>query len=133
MDRRSFLFGAAASLVAAPAIVRAASLMPVKSVIWWDEINIYGTSPGWAALPTVQELNEMRMKIIQRMTYPGYFINADGSLTQMDTKPDEAALRLFDRCVALTAAAPHLADVDALPVLAGTQAPARLFSHGANG
>jgi hypothetical protein len=33
MDRRSFLTGLGASLVAAPAIVRAAGLMPVRGII----------------------------------------------------------------------------------------------------
>lgn len=32
MNRRNFLFGAAATLVAAPAIVRVASIMPVKAL-----------------------------------------------------------------------------------------------------
>ena len=33
MDRRSFLTGFGASLIAAPAIVRASSLMPVRGII----------------------------------------------------------------------------------------------------
>lgn len=33
MNRRSFLFGASASLIAAPAIVRAASLMPIRGIV----------------------------------------------------------------------------------------------------
>lgn len=33
MDRRSFLFGVGAALIAAPAIVRAASLMPIRGII----------------------------------------------------------------------------------------------------
>lgn len=33
MNRRSFLFGAGASLIAAPAIVHAASLMPVRGIV----------------------------------------------------------------------------------------------------
>lgn len=33
LARRGFLFGAAASLVAAPAIVKACSLMPVRGIV----------------------------------------------------------------------------------------------------
>jgi hypothetical protein len=33
MDRRSFLTGLGASLIAAPAIVQAASLMPVRQIV----------------------------------------------------------------------------------------------------
>jgi hypothetical protein len=36
LQRRSFLVGLGASLVCAPAIVRASSLMPVKAVEWPD-------------------------------------------------------------------------------------------------
>lgn len=36
LARRGFLFGAAASLVAAPAIVRAGSLMPVRGIVMDD-------------------------------------------------------------------------------------------------
>ena len=38
LPRRSFLLGAAASLIAAPAIVRAASLMPVKQMRTVEDI-----------------------------------------------------------------------------------------------
>lgn len=33
MNRRSFLFGVGASMIAAPAIVRAASLMPIRGIV----------------------------------------------------------------------------------------------------
>jgi hypothetical protein len=47
IPRRSFLTGLGASLVAAPAIVRAGSLMPVKSVIRLTEGRIQKLD-GWA-------------------------------------------------------------------------------------
>ena len=47
MDRRGFLFGAGASLIAAPAIVRAASLMPVRGIIMPSE-GLVMTSHGLA-------------------------------------------------------------------------------------
>ena len=45
MGRRSILIGAAASLICASAIVRAASLMPVRSFILPTERQIYAGSP----------------------------------------------------------------------------------------
>jgi hypothetical protein len=56
MDRRNFLVAAPASLLCAPAIVRASSLMPIKVVDWTplalptNEIWKRGESPsaGWA-------------------------------------------------------------------------------------
>jgi hypothetical protein len=43
-SRRSFLVGTAASLLAAPAIVRASSLMPVKAIkpVGWEELVQWG-------------------------------------------------------------------------------------------
>lgn len=38
MNRRNFLLGAAVTLVAAPAIVRVASIMPVKAVELADKV-----------------------------------------------------------------------------------------------
>jgi hypothetical protein len=45
MTRRSIFIGAAASLICAPAVVRAASLMPVRSLILpivWPQLNGLG-------------------------------------------------------------------------------------------
>ena len=42
MTRRSFFFGAAASLLGAPAIVRATSLMPISRLILPDELMSAG-------------------------------------------------------------------------------------------
>lgn len=60
MNRRSFLFGVGASLIAAPAIVRAASLMPVRGIVMavdnWPvfKIETFGANEpylvGWDAL-----------------------------------------------------------------------------------
>lgn len=82
MDRRSFLFGAGASLIAAPAIVRAASLMPVKK-IWWGRFEplpfiqyevmatgeLYGRSPTMIALPKLENLLHMKQLWIENQRY----------------------------------------------------------------
>jgi hypothetical protein len=62
-SRRSFITGLV-SFVAAPAIVRAANIMPVKSVdlpngILWEFTQdgmVYGRSPMMDALPLLQDL-----------------------------------------------------------------------------
>lgn len=48
LNRRGLITGLV-SFVAAPAIVRAASLMPVKAIVL-DELPLYGFSPALAAL-----------------------------------------------------------------------------------
>lgn len=61
-SRRNFLIRATASLITAPAIVRAASLMPVKRFIPFEFSHftgfdiVYGRSPCMDALPTLIEL-----------------------------------------------------------------------------
>ena len=54
MDRRNFLVAATASLICAPAIVRASSLMPIRAIVW-TPLPANGTckdderhSAGWA-------------------------------------------------------------------------------------
>lgn len=68
LDRRKFLTGLI-SLVAAPAIVRAGSLMPVKADADWrylvravdiDISEVYGRSPAMMTLTDAQELLAMR-------------------------------------------------------------------------
>lgn len=61
--RRNFLIGATASLVTAPAIVRAASLMPVTVPKLQGYMGrflgfniVYGASPCMVALPSLLEL-----------------------------------------------------------------------------
>lgn len=68
MNRRAFLLG----LVAAPAIVRVASIMPVKLVEWavphWEFASgqVYGT--GNLSLAFIREYNEnVRLLLQQRM------------------------------------------------------------------
>lgn len=50
IHRRSFLAGLASTLIAAPAIVRAASIMPVRAGLWTDAADLilplYGLSPA---------------------------------------------------------------------------------------
>lgn len=40
VQRRSFLVGAFASLLAAPAIVHVANIMPVRALDWWSDAEI---------------------------------------------------------------------------------------------
>lgn len=51
-SRRGFLFGAAASIITAPAIVRAASLMPVKAL----PLEFYGRGPMMDALLDIRQV-----------------------------------------------------------------------------
>ena len=44
-SRRTFLTGLGASLIAAPAIVRFASLMPVRGIVQAVEPELFGWSP----------------------------------------------------------------------------------------
>jgi Bacteriophage head to tail connecting protein len=70
-SRRNFITGLV-SFVAAPAIVRAANIMPVKSVdlpngILWEVTQdgmVYGRSPMMDVLPSVRELNSMRSSFL---------------------------------------------------------------------
>lgn len=60
MNRRSFLTGIATTIIAAPAIVRAASLMPVRAFAGRFEplpfinLPLYGRSPAMDALDTLR-------------------------------------------------------------------------------
>lgn len=57
--RRSLLVGASATLLCAPCIVRAASLMPVQGIVFPTERNYYGFLERLyvhANLPTIVEL-----------------------------------------------------------------------------
>lgn len=56
MNRRGFITGLASALVAAPAIVRAGSLMPVKLIDF--DLPLYGISPAMDVLPAIAELQE---------------------------------------------------------------------------
>lgn len=54
IGRRGFITGLV-SLVAAPAIVRAGSLMPVKMVEFeFSSTELYGISPAMQALPMIE-------------------------------------------------------------------------------
>ena len=57
-SRRAFLVGLSSSVIAAPAIVRAASLMPVRGII----LPVYGSSPAMDALPGLRELQAVRIQ-----------------------------------------------------------------------
>jgi hypothetical protein len=66
MDRRSFITGVV-GLIAAPAIVRASSLMPVRGIVM---PVVYGRSPAMAALETIRAVNnlpaELRAECVQQ-------------------------------------------------------------------
>ena len=68
LNRRGLITGLI-SLVAAPAIVRASSLMPVKVYREIDLLNlpVYGRSPAMDALPDMAEINwRVHWKILRR-------------------------------------------------------------------
>ena len=52
LSRRGFIGGLGA-LIAAPAIVRAASLMPVRGIV----MDVYGRSPAMDALSAIRDMN----------------------------------------------------------------------------
>ncbi len=64
-SRRGFITGLVA-FVAAPAIVRVANIMPVRSVkdlAFWqfgDNLEVYGRSPMMDALPSLKEILFLR-------------------------------------------------------------------------
>lgn len=79
MHRRSFLFGVGASLIAAPAIVRAASLMPVKPVNFLrfghraaDPIVLYGDE----GIISLFDLDAMRGEVFKIMGVPQHWLKA---------------------------------------------------------
>jgi hypothetical protein len=59
-SRRGFITGLVL-LVAAPAIVRVASIMPVK--VMPAELTVYGESPGMAAIRMIEELAAIHERI----------------------------------------------------------------------
>jgi len=65
-SRRGFITGLV-SLVAAPAIVRVASIMPVKAMP--AELEVYGVSPSMMALELMKELEAINERIMR-----AYFI-----------------------------------------------------------
>lgn len=69
-SRRSFITGLV-SFVAAPAIVKAASLMPVK--VMPRELEVYGRSPAMDALPELEYIRGMT----QRLTHIIWYGNPD--------------------------------------------------------
>jgi hypothetical protein len=72
LNRRGLITGLA-SLVAAPAIVRASSLMPVKA---WDAIH--PLQPDLKMLEINQWLEECKRRIMEAMIYPPRIVSADG-------------------------------------------------------
>lgn len=68
-SRRSFLIGAV-SLLAAPAIVKAGVLMPVKPILRpWSMVPITSTEI---------RLREMKLHLVEKIVNPAYFMAEDG-------------------------------------------------------
>lgn len=61
MNRRGFLTGLSA-LIAAPAIVRAGNLMPIK--VMPIELEVYGASPAMLALDGIEYLEGLSMRLL---------------------------------------------------------------------
>ena len=70
LARRSFITGLI-SLVAAPAIVRAGSLMPVKSVVWLDSFDDrYGrASDLWSEQQIINMLRRLALSTEPRRAF----------------------------------------------------------------
>lgn len=65
LPRRKFLFGLT-GIFAAPAIIKASSLMKVAAVSeetdkWWLKAEVYGRSPAMNVLPDIVEWQRFRM------------------------------------------------------------------------
>lgn len=81
-SRRGFLVGLAA-LIAAPAIVRVTSIMPVRSIVLArhplydsdayqvDRLAFYGRSPCMDALPTLQEIQD---RLVRALAVPDKYL-----------------------------------------------------------
>lgn len=81
LPRRAFLTGLA-GLFAAPAIVRAASLMPVKA------LPVYGAIPGFMTLADYARLMEQhRLKMIEAIYAPGVLTQIGSELVFTNIKP----------------------------------------------
>lgn len=92
ITRRSLVTGLV-GLVAAPAIVRASSLMPVK-VIPDPPISAigYGKSP---VAEFAELLDEYRRKLIDELTCPAWIVDGDKPIRQI--RPDPATLTAFEQ------------------------------------
>jgi hypothetical protein len=82
--RRSLLIGAGASLLAAPAIVRAASLMPIKQTVEWITLDT-GTFPNREltnlVIAYLKELQEL-------VSIPDWFLPVPSYLQQVSRELD---------------------------------------------
>ena len=79
LSRRGFLTGIGV-LVAAPAIVRASSLMPIKAA----PLVVYGRSPAMVALPDWEFLEGMTQRLVATIVYG----NPDWSPMQFGLTPN---------------------------------------------
>lgn len=74
LSRRNFFVGTTASLVTAPAIVRAVSIMPVKVM----PLDVYGIGPGLAALDALRIHDAMMAEIFRTMGIPSHWLTEKG-------------------------------------------------------
>lgn len=89
MNRRGFLRGLG-SLIAAPAIVQASSLMPVRGIIMPTELlTVYGASPAMIALP---DLRQLQMMLVERIINPVRVLHDDGTFETLSTAAEQEAL-----------------------------------------
>lgn len=97
--RRSFLVGLGASLVAAPAIVRASSLMPVKALVFDEPTMISGRAIMARQLLGAQEFHSLlRSRLLAAKTYElereiANFFASDASGRPLALRPPEELVR----------------------------------------
>jgi len=96
LSRRGLIRGLGVSLIAAPAIVRAASLMPVKAMpqATWRQVHdgsllldAYGRSPAMDALADMEEINRRVERYLYRDLY-----RAIGALPMLPYKEEQLLL-----------------------------------------
>lgn len=74
LSRRKFFTGLGATLITAPAIVRAASLMPVKAM----PVELYGISPSVYALDWLRLHDAMMADLFRIMQIPDHMLSEKG-------------------------------------------------------
>lgn len=73
LSRRSFFAGLAAA-IAAPAVVKAESLMPVK--VWRPDVwRVYGVSPGVASLADMLDFDRAAQRYAETLSAPNELLN----------------------------------------------------------
>jgi hypothetical protein len=92
ITRRNVIIGAAASLICAPAIVRAGHIMPVRRIILKSDVNYYGWIDRlWASqyLSTIMERQNAGLsanEIAAEMNAKEYSYSSPGETTEWDAR-----------------------------------------------